>query len=169
MNLATEHPVTFFEHKGLVSGLCSRRSFSLYARGPIASTPAKQPPSKPPVQTSSASIDIVGTWQTIHDDKGQKVSGGLTHFYKDGTMLIEASKAETAVAGQFIVCRINGNWKMSGSTLTLSPGRSQCKMPDGTTRNDDASDDAYSGKATGDARSFTVILGPGMQTTYVRQ
>jgi tetratricopeptide (TPR) repeat protein len=139
------------------------------ASGPVASTPAKPPTSQPPVQTSSASINIVGAWQTTHHDKGQKVAAGLTHFYKDGTMVIEASKVETAEKGQFIVCRINGSWKMSASTLTVSPGKSECRMPNGTTRTDDFSGDPYSGTVTGDGKSFTAVFGPGMQTTYVRQ
>ena len=113
--------------------------------GSIASTPAKPPSGQPsqPGLTHAVSINIVGTWQTTHDDKGQKVPAGLTHFYKDGTMVIEATRVETAVQGQFIVCRITGSWQMSGSTLTLSPGRSECKMPDGTTRTDDVSSDPY--------------------------
>jgi hypothetical protein len=84
-------------------------------------------------------------------------------------MVIEASKVETAEKGQFIVCRINGSWKMSASTLTVSPGKSECKLPDGTSRTDDFSGDPYSGTVTGDGKSFTAVFGPGMQTTYVRQ
>ena len=137
--------------------------------GTTASAAAKPPSGQPsqPVQSSSASINIVGTWQTTHDDKGQKVPAGLTHFNKDGTMVIEATKVEIA-AGQSIVCRMNGSWKMNGSTLTLSHGKSECKMPDGTTRTDDFSGDPHSGTVKGDGKSFTAVFGPGMQTTYVR-
>ena len=58
---------------------------------------------------------------------------------------------------------------MSGSTLTMNPGKSECKLPDGTTRTDIAPGDPYSGTVTGDGKGFTVLFGPGMQTTYVRQ